>query len=432
MANNYNRGTAQDQVNRVQALMGIGKLTENKIPAPIGTIEKTEIGKDGKLYGIVRENNKYYIKKSDDTTDVKLNNLEYLGGSHRYKHLYEFNSYNNAEKILAEHLYNVSKDVKKQVLIDEQAEKVDMNLAQTVTSKTMREEIERQRQIMTKASAILNEDAGIKTPERKEVLNEVDVTPQPKDRLSELSIDDDEQILTDADGDGDVDIISLDDELDVADDAALDQQDIQLDQSLVDMIPDLLSKMDDLNDKLERLISDEDDFDVEEIDVDESVVTEGTAGDIDTIAANVTRDQFDYETAQEDPRGRNEIPAYNRDSGNGIDGEIGAQNMHTDTLTQVRGKGENDWSRKAEKIVAHSEGDKLGEGKEFYIVERDGTVHGRMSESEFKSMLNGKKPGSAKGGATPAVSNPFDEKVAQLTEAIFNECVASGIFKIKK
>jgi hypothetical protein len=360
-----------------------------------------------------------------------------LGGSHRYKHLYEFSSYNFAEKILFEHLFNVSKDIKKEAILDEQAKKIDMNVIQTNTSKEMREEIERQRQIMTNASAILKEDAGIRNPEP--VVEELNEEKKP---LNELSIDDDEQILTD---DGE-DIIALDDELDtdvVGDDVALDQQDVQLDQQLVDMIPELLAKMDDLNDQLQRL-NDEDDFDVEEmddedveieIDMEEGVVSESNSdGGMSTIASQVTADSetFDYEYAGEDPRGRNEIPSYNKDTGNGIDGDIGPQNMHKDTLDQVKGKGDNTWNPSTEKIDVSNVGDKLGEGKQFYVVERDGTVHGYMTESDFKSMLNGKKVGCAKGGATPSVSNPFDEKVKHLTDNIFRECVEAGIFKIKK
>jgi hypothetical protein len=173
--NNYNRGSVQEQVDRVQFLMGINKpqTNENKKVAPLGIIEKTEIGADGNCYAIIKENSRYYLKKSPDTKDIKLDNFEYLGGSHRYKHLYEYNSYNQAEKVLSGELFNVSKDVKKQSVLAEQTAKIDMNLAQTVTSQEMREEIERQRQIMTNASSILNEDAGIKNPETTEPVKEV-------------------------------------------------------------------------------------------------------------------------------------------------------------------------------------------------------------------------------------------------------------------
>jgi hypothetical protein len=482
--NNYNQGTVQEQIERVQGLMGINKKLAEEKSAPLGTIEKTEIAKDGKCYAIIKENNKYYLKKSDQVKDIKLDNFEYLGGSFRYKNLFEYNSYNQAEKILKEELYNISKDVKKQAILAEQVKRVDMNLAQIAPTKEMRTEINRQREIINNASKILKENSGI----------------------NELSIDDDEQILTDDEGGSESEeeeVISLDDEIEGDEgseggedienlsDEQLDKEDVKLDQQLVDVIEPLLAKLDDLNAKLEDLTGEGDDFE-EEISIDdedgglegddfeESIDgdtyneefeeeedpiyedVELSESDIKTWAAHVTEKQFGYENAKGDPKGRNEIPDYKKED------EIGPNKMFTDTLSDVKKVAKNgkdsrkvssdtytttdnddddltetqkfDWELdgKGGKNIADHEGSTIKndpftakrartESKNLFIVERDGTVRGTVAECDFKSMLGGKKP---KGNNNH--SKPFEKKVQNLTDSIFNECVQAGIFKPKK
>jgi hypothetical protein len=449
--NNYNKGTVQEQIDRVQYLMGINKpqTNENKKAAPLGIIERSEIGADGNCYAVIKENSKYYIKKSSNTKDLKLDDFEYLGGSHRYKNLYEYNSYNQAEKILKEEISSVANDIKKKSVLVEQAEKIDMNLPQTVKTKEMREEIDRQREIMVNASSILNEKTNIKP-------------------LNELSIDDDEQVLTDGEDD---EAIALDDEIGDGendesedmplDDGDLDAQDVELDQELVDTIPDLIQKIDDLGQKLDQIINSdeefegeageegfdgEEEFDIElddDGDVYEDISIDGLGestikecGDINTIAATVTNKQFDYDNANEDPKGRNNLPGYNKDSKNGINGDIGPQNLHKDTLDNV-GDALNGSSKKSssggnEEIVdIVDENFGFGE-KELYIVEKNGAVKGIIKESEFVSMLNGGKPMTKKNPAKSLqTSKPFNDKVKQLTDNVFKECVASGIIKLK-
>jgi hypothetical protein len=63
------------------------------------TVELTKIGPDGKSYGIVRENHEYYIKVSDKTSNITVEDFKYIGGLQNKKSE-AYSSYAKATKHL--------------------------------------------------------------------------------------------------------------------------------------------------------------------------------------------------------------------------------------------------------------------------------------------------------------------------------------------
>jgi hypothetical protein len=62
---------------RQLALMGIASINENTSKS---VVELTKIGPDGKTYGIVRENHEYFIKTSDKSNGLIVEDFKYIGG----------------------------------------------------------------------------------------------------------------------------------------------------------------------------------------------------------------------------------------------------------------------------------------------------------------------------------------------------------------
>lgn len=71
-------GLKGNQINqRMIELMGIKPINENNTKS---VVELTKIGPDGKTYGIVRENHDYYIKTSTKTSNLIVEDFNYIGG----------------------------------------------------------------------------------------------------------------------------------------------------------------------------------------------------------------------------------------------------------------------------------------------------------------------------------------------------------------
>ena len=64
---------------RQLSLMGIKPINENENNSN-SAVELTKIGPDGNAYAIVRENHDYYIKRTDKTTGLVLEDFKYIGG----------------------------------------------------------------------------------------------------------------------------------------------------------------------------------------------------------------------------------------------------------------------------------------------------------------------------------------------------------------
>lgn len=64
---------------RQLSLMGIKPINESENKGN-HAVELTKIGPDGNAYAIIRENHEYYIKKTDKTTGLMLEDFKYIGG----------------------------------------------------------------------------------------------------------------------------------------------------------------------------------------------------------------------------------------------------------------------------------------------------------------------------------------------------------------
>lgn len=85
-----------DQINRMRSLMGMAPINEN---TKTSVVELTKKGPDGKVYGIVRENHKYFIKTTDKQNNLVAEDFSYVGGlQNKTKKAYD--SYSQAAKQL--------------------------------------------------------------------------------------------------------------------------------------------------------------------------------------------------------------------------------------------------------------------------------------------------------------------------------------------
>lgn len=145
---------AEGQVQRMQQLMNYG-LNENKQPQ-YSSVEYSKVAADGKLYGIIREGAKYYIKVAKNASGSPVaDNFDYIGGfMNRKDNMFE--SFASASRFFDEKMMciNESVDDKQKRVI---AESWDLDAKKEVVeegTRKMQAEISRQRQIMRNAQNI--------------------------------------------------------------------------------------------------------------------------------------------------------------------------------------------------------------------------------------------------------------------------------------
>jgi len=85
-----------DQLSRMKSLMGVASITEN---TKTSVVELTKTGPDGKVYGIVRENHKYFIKITNKKQNLIAEDFRYMGGLQN-KTEKSYDSYSQATKQL--------------------------------------------------------------------------------------------------------------------------------------------------------------------------------------------------------------------------------------------------------------------------------------------------------------------------------------------
>lgn len=85
-----------DQVNRMRSLMGMAPIHEN---TKTSVVELTKMGPDGMVYGIVRENHKYFIKITNKKQNLVAEDFMYIGGL-KNKTEKAYDSYSQATKQL--------------------------------------------------------------------------------------------------------------------------------------------------------------------------------------------------------------------------------------------------------------------------------------------------------------------------------------------
>lgn len=81
------------QLERMQQLMGCATVEK---AAPVNSIEYMTEGADGKMYGVIRENGKYYIKSAEKKENLVSENFSYIGGFANRKE----NEYDSCSKAL--------------------------------------------------------------------------------------------------------------------------------------------------------------------------------------------------------------------------------------------------------------------------------------------------------------------------------------------
>jgi hypothetical protein len=135
-----------NQISRMKAMMNYGLQTESK--SQYSDIEYKRVGADGKMYGIVREGAKFYIKVSDKTENVLKENFDYIGGFRNRKD-HEYTSYANALKNFEMKMHSINEaSSKKESIVIESWNPDRKEMLTVEATDKMRKEIARQRQIM--------------------------------------------------------------------------------------------------------------------------------------------------------------------------------------------------------------------------------------------------------------------------------------------
>ena len=156
MSNSFN-----DQLSRMKALMKYGTVNEDTKPISTYSLEHKALAADGKYYGIVRENSKYFVKVAAPGKETIAEAYQYIGGITN-KSNYEYNSYTNALKQFELKLGSINEayDEDRRVVTEslDPFKKEDVIIEGT---DKMKNELARQRQIMRNASVIMNEATEI-------------------------------------------------------------------------------------------------------------------------------------------------------------------------------------------------------------------------------------------------------------------------------
>lgn len=140
-----------ETINRMKAMMTYGLQTESK--KPYSSVEFQKLGADKKMYGIVREGTKYYVKVAPNKANLIKEDFEYIGGFRNRKNN-EYSSYANALKQFDLKMMSIKESVNNRDIIAE-SWNPDAYAQLTVESTNkLRSEIDRQRQIMANASLI--------------------------------------------------------------------------------------------------------------------------------------------------------------------------------------------------------------------------------------------------------------------------------------
>lgn len=165
-----NNKDMKGQFDRMKQLMNYG-LNESKKEAYSG-IEYSKVGADGKLYGIVREGTKFYIKVSNKKDNALVENYEYIGGFRNRKD-HEYTSFASAQKNFDFKLRSLAEAYGNGKNIVVESWNPDRNEELTVeATDKMKKEISRERQIMENAMAIFNRKPQTEVKPINEAKNE--------------------------------------------------------------------------------------------------------------------------------------------------------------------------------------------------------------------------------------------------------------------
>jgi hypothetical protein len=148
-----NKVNTNDTLNRMKSLMNYGLQTESK-KAPYSAVEYQKVGADGKVYGIVREGTKYYIKTAPNKQNLIKEDFGYIGGFRNRKEN-EYTSYANAQKNFDMKMMSLKEAYNNPTFNVESWDLNKKELVVTEASDKMKGEILRERQIMKNAMNIM-------------------------------------------------------------------------------------------------------------------------------------------------------------------------------------------------------------------------------------------------------------------------------------
>ena len=150
MANFYD-----DQLDYMRHLMDYGMKNESKKPQYTSVMNMKE-GADGRVYGIVAEGTKYYVKSCPNGKENLTESFDYIGGFLNRKDC-AYSSYADAVKDMDMRLMSLNEDHGKRVPINEMKRSADFMDAGMVE---MQESIARHRQILENVDAIYQGGKG--------------------------------------------------------------------------------------------------------------------------------------------------------------------------------------------------------------------------------------------------------------------------------
>lgn len=148
-----NKVNTNDQLSRMKSLMNYGLKTESK-QAPYSAVEYQKVGADGKVYGIVREGTKYYIKSAPNKQNLIKEDFGYIGGFRNRKDN-EYTSYANAQKHFDLKMMSLKEAANNPTFNVESWDLNKKEMVVTEASDKMKGEILRERQIMKNAMMIM-------------------------------------------------------------------------------------------------------------------------------------------------------------------------------------------------------------------------------------------------------------------------------------
>lgn len=158
----------EETLARMKGLYTYGKELNESSNLKTHTLEHHAVAADGRTYGIIKENSKYYIKSAPKGKETIAEAYEYLGGFCNKKN-YEYTSYANALKQFELKMASINEACDSKVNI-ETLNPFRSNEVLAEATDAMRDEIARQRQIMYNVSMLMNESTEIGADRKNDVV----------------------------------------------------------------------------------------------------------------------------------------------------------------------------------------------------------------------------------------------------------------------
>ena len=148
-----NKTNGNEALARMKALMNYGLQTENKKEV-YSSVEYQKLAADGRVYGVVREGAKYYIKSAPNKAKLVKEDFDYIGGFRNRKD-YEYNSFANAQKNFDLKMMSIKEAANNKNFNVESWDLNKKEMVVTEASEKMKSEILREHQIMRNAMNIM-------------------------------------------------------------------------------------------------------------------------------------------------------------------------------------------------------------------------------------------------------------------------------------